>query len=490
MKRTLSFLLLASFAACQGVPGDTGDPGAIGDKGEKGDKGDPGNGQASLTALLPSTAFAARTMQFQLTGVATRFAQTSSVTFDDPAINVTKMDVGSGTNLRLTVEIGAGAKLGTHDLQISSPPTGGDGPNEDLKLTGALWVSPSLTLELPSGATGGPQVVAGGLVDVVVLNQDFRENPFWSQTRFSGSLSVIGQVTANTARLAGSAIADALVSDGPLAVGAVTTGPFGQTITYVASAADKGAPQAKARAATALTLGTGKTGETIAQKRATNLYKVTTTADNQVVHVQFSSFGAGWSYARPMGYFAPASGKFSEGQAFDSWGVGYSPTTRNALSLVAKKGDQYAAVLASDQSGSVGHTYTIMAKATVASALSSLKEPAGGDSAGTPLVTITSLDKAYYGQDGAIDTQWEDDFIKFVAKNTGKVYLQLSGPAGTTIGLGLRDGTCLGTIVNTSYSSSGTSGIELDARAGETYCMRITGGTVGTPYGVILNPSL
>lgn len=494
MKRTLSCLLLSVLCACQGPPGDKGEAGMMGDKGDKGDKGDIGDKGTTppvLTSLTPAVAFPGRTLLVQLSGAATHFSSSSTLSFDDPAIKVVKVDTGSNANLRATIEIGIDAKLGPHDVQISSPsPAGGDGPNEDLTLKGAFTLQPSLGVDLPTGGTAGPTVVQGGLVDLAVRNLDYRDNPFYSQTRFYGPVSSIGQVTASTVRLAGTAIVDALAPAGAIAVGASTVDPFGKTLAYVGDPKDTANPQAKARAATVLTLGTPKIGETISERRATNLYKFTTAADSQVVHMQFSNLGAGFGYSRPVGYTAPASGRFSEGQAFDSWGVGYSPSARNVLQIVQKKGDAYAVVLASDQNGSATHTYSISAKAGAAAQMSSLKEPAGGDSPASPLATIASLDKAYFGMDGTVDAAWEDDYIKFVAKSTGKVYVQVSASPGPRIGIGLRDAACTAVIQSTQYSQGGTMGLEVDVKAGDSFCLRLSGDIVGTTYGVILSPAL
>ncbi len=492
MKKTLGFLLVATLTACQGPVGDKGEVGAVGDKGDKGDKGEQGPGtNPALAALTPATMFPGRTTVMQLSGVATHFQPSSSLVFDDPAIKVTKVEVGSNANLRFTVEVGLDAKLGPHDLSISSPPTGGEAGAEDLKLKGGLTIMPSLSVELGSGVSTGPSVNQGGLVDLAVRNQDYRDNPFWSQTRFAGPVSTIGSVSATTVRLSGTALVDALAPAGALVVGGATVGPFGQTIYYSADPTDMAAPTVKARAATDLKFGTAKTGESISDKRATNLYKLTTTADSQVVHMQFTSLGTGWSSGvRPIGYTAPASGKFSEGQAFDSWGVGFTPATRNVLQLVQKKGDAYTAVLASDQSGSMAHSYTVTAKSGAATAMTSLKEPMMGDSTSSPLATIAELDKAYYGLDGAIDAAYEDDYVKFKAKTAGKVYVQISSAAGPNIGVGLRDASCNVVVLSTQYSRAGSMGLEVDAKAGDTYCLRLNGDTAGTVYSLIISPAL
>ncbi len=498
MKRTLGFLMIFALAACEGPAGEKGEIGLMGDKGtmgDKGDKGDKGTVPAELGSLTPSTAFPGRTLTMQLAGVATHFSATSSVTFDDPAIKVTKMELGGNSNLRLTVEVGLGAKLGPHDVTISSPPTGPDTGAEDLKLKGGLTVQPSLSVELASGTTMGPTVSQGGLVDLAVRNLDYRDNPFWSLSRFSGPTSSVNTVNASTVRMSGTVIVDALAPAGALAVGGTTVGPFGATIPYVSDPADTAAPQVKARTATALTLGTAKTGESISEKRATNLYKFTTAADSQVVHMQFTSLGmgwaSGWNPVRPTGYTAPASGKWSEGQAFDSWATGSMATTaRNVLQVVPKKGDAYVAVLASDLSGSMAHTYSVTAKVGNATQMSSLKEPAMGDSTMSPLVTIMSLDKAYYGTDGTIDAPNEDDFVKFTVKTAGKVYVQVSAAAGPNIGVGLRDSTCATVVQGTQYSRGGSMGFEIDAKANDTLCLRLSGDTANTAYSLIITPAL
>ena len=85
-------------------------------------------------------------------------------------------------------------------------------------------------------------------------NLDYRDNPFWSLSRFTGPTSSVNTVNASTVRMAGTVIVDALAPAGTLAVGGSTVGPFGNTIYYVSDPSDAAAPQVKARAATALTL--------------------------------------------------------------------------------------------------------------------------------------------------------------------------------------------------------------------------------------------
>jgi hypothetical protein len=113
-----------------------------------------------------------------------------------------------------------------------------------------------------------------------------------------------------------------------------------------------------------------------------------------------------------------------------------------------------------------------------------------GDSTGSPLATIAELDKAYFGTDGAFDAAYEDDFIKFKAKTTGKVFVQISAVAGPNIGVGLRDATCSTVVLSTQYNRGGSMGIELDTKAGETYCLRLSGETAGTAYSLIISPAL
>lgn len=493
MKRTLvSFLMLGLIGACGGEPVQ-GEPGARGDKGDPGSKGDPGQVSPSLQVVTPQALFAGRGAVLQLGGVGTMFASGSTVDFGDPAIKVLKVELGSIASLRVTIEVGPGARLGAHDITVTSPvpPAGGQGP-EQVKLQGGFSVLASLLNVAPMGMSG-PTADQGGFADVTARNLDYRDNPFYAGARFGGPLMQYGSATVSAASLSVTALVDALAPAGGLMTQASSVNPLGQTITYVGDPADPAAVKVKARPATALTAGMTKMGETLADRRATNLYKLTTTADNQALLLSFSGLGSGLSgMVGLVGFMAPASGRFADGASLatsqTSTMMG-GVTAHNGALLLPKAGDYYFAVYASDLSGSMNHGYAVTAKTATAGALGSLKEPATPDSAMMPVASLASLDKPYFATDGAIDVAYEYDYFKFKAAKAGRVYLSAAGTPGVRLGLGLRAADCNAYYVATTYSSAGAVANEADVAADTTYCVRVTGDAATTPYQLLIVPS-
>lgn len=500
----LSFLVLGALLAdgCgdKGDPGLQGDPGDPGEKGDRGDKGDPGKVAPALALLTPSTLYPGRSAVLQLSGVGTAFTSSSQVSFGDTAIKVAKVEAGSNANLRITVDVGLDARLGAHEVKVISPRP--DVPGDiELKLAGGLWIAPSLAIESEAGPMGmmvGPSAPQGGFVDVGMRNLDFRDNPLGTAPRLAAPLSLISTTTLTAAASRMVALVDALAPAGATRTALTTTNPLGQPVGFVADPMDAAALKVTARAATELKSGVTKTSETLPARRATNLYKVTTTTDNQLVQLTFTGFGSGLSAMfgpRLSGNTAPASGAFRDGRALDTSAtpgmVMGTASARTALWAVPKAGDTYFTIYASDLNGSLNHGYSVTAKVGAAGALGSLKEPMMGDTPMAPLATITELDKAYVGTDGAIDSNLEYDYIKFKAKQSGRVFLAVSANPGITIGLGVRGADCSVFVTAATYSSTGAVVNEFDAKAGDTYCLRVFGDSNGTtPYQIIISPGL
>jgi hypothetical protein len=500
--RCLGFLFLGSLltgAGC-GAP-EKGDPGEKGEKGDPGEKGSSGTVEPTLTLLSPASLYAGRSALVQITGIGGAFAAGSQVDFGDAAIKATKVEVGSNANLRVTVDVGLDARLGPHDVKVVSPRPAGEGTIE-LKLAGGLTVAPSLTVEPETGPMGmmvGPSAPQGGFIELAVKNLDYRDNPLGSGLKLAAPLSLISITSVSAARAQVVALVDALAPAGPVRTALSTTNPLGQSVGFVADPADTVAPKVAPRTPFELRLGGLKNGESIAARRATKLYKVTTTADGQLVQVMFTNFGTGLYPAtspRLLGYMAPTSGSFRDGRAIETSATpGMMMGTlfaRTALIAMPKAGDAYLAIYTSNFDGSPDHSFTVTAKAGAAAALSSLKEPMMGDSPAAPVATIAELDKPYVGSDGAIDANYEFDYIKFKAKQNGRVYLAVSANPGLSIGLGVRGPDCNAPFVATaSYSSSGAVANEFEAKAGETYCVRVFGDSAGTtPYQLIISPGL
>ena len=497
MKRTLiPFLLLGLVGACGGGEPVKGDPGERGDKGEPGTKGDPGQVDPALQVITPQALFAGRTAVLQIGGVGTTFAAGSTVDFGDPAVKVQKVELGSQASLRVTVEVGTAAKIGAHDVTVSSPapPTGGQGP-EQVKLKGGFTVMASLLSVAPMGMMTGATAEQGGFAELGARNLDYRDNPFYTGARIAGPFLQIGATTTSATAIAAVALVDALTPAGTLQTQVTTVNPLGQTVAYVSDPADPAAVKVKARAATALTAGMTKTGEMLAERRATNLYKLTTTADNQTLLMSFGGLGAAFTGAGAgiVGAMAPSSGHFGDGASVSpsvTVGMMGVVTAYNSAMVLPKAGDYYFTVYASDQSGSMNHSYAVTARTAATGALGSLKEPMMADTPATPLGNLAALDKPYYGTDGAIDAAYDSDYIKFKANKTGRVYVSVTTTPGVRIGVGIRQSDCTMIVAGTITSSSGTVGNEADVTDGGTYCVRVAGDATTAPYQLLIVPAL
>lgn len=501
MKKTLGMLLIGALAGCGSGSGNQSAPDG-GSDGPQVQGSDP-----AISLITPTSIYAGRTVTVQLSGVSTHFADGSSVDFGDPAITVAKVAAGSSANLRATGMVGIDARLGAHDVRVTTPgqPTGGA---EMVTLKGGFGVLPALSMELPTGATQPPSVAQGGIVDLAVHNLDDHDNPFSTMAgqpvpQLLGGATAVGAsgplVTAN--RLAGLGLVDALAPAGGLRLAVVQKGAQGQDVGFVSDPADKLAVQVTGRPPTVLAQGMTKSGEALADARATNLYKLTTAADNQVAVVAFTWLGtalAGSAGMAPkvtlVGYLAPASGRFRDGFGLDtSETPGMAASTvaaRNSLMLLPKAGDYYIAAYASDLSGSANHSYSITARWATGVSLGSLKEPTGGDSAAMPLATIARLDSPYFATDGAADTPFDEDFIRFTATKTGRVHVGVLTTAGVSMGVGLRAADCATSTAATRYSANGTVLNEADVTDGTAYCVRVVGNGQPVGYQLLLTQAL
>jgi hypothetical protein len=380
---------------------------------------------------------------------------------------------------------------------VSSPsaPAGGQGP-EQVTLKGGFTVLASLLNVAPMGMATGPVAAQGGFVDVSARNLDYRDNPLSAGARLSGPFAQVGAAAVSAVSIAAVALVDALAPAGMLQTQATTVNSLGQSVSYVADPADQAAVTVKARVATVLTTGITKTGELLADKRATNLYKLTTTADNQALLLSFSGLGSALSggFMGPSlsGAMAPANGHFAEGA-----GLGTSATSgmmgvvtaRNGVLMLPKAGDYYFSIYTSDLSGSMNHSYSVTAKTATAGALTSLKEPMTPDSPMMPVVNLAALDKPYYGTDGAIDTGYEKDYIRFKAAKAGRVYVAAVGTPGIGMYVAILAGDCTSYYVPSGYSTTGAVANEADIADATTYCVRITGDGASTPYQLLIVPS-
>ncbi|MFO0574364.1 MAG: hypothetical protein U1A78_10210 [Polyangia bacterium] len=490
-----------------GATGATGATGAMGTTGATGPKGDPGTADPSLSAVTPSGVFGARTAVLTLVGFGTHFkAGSTTVDFGDTNVKISKVDVGSATNLRVAVDVTAQAQIGAHTLTVTTPGAGTGGTDEKVTLASGFFVDASLVHELPAGVLTAPSVPQGGLATALVRNLDYRDNPFdkAGTVVVSGLTPLINLpmppapfVDATTYSSFGLVDALATAATG-LAVQLSSRTPLGTSLGYISDAKDQRAPQVTARTPFAVMLGTVHDMQQLAAPSTTALYKVTAAADNYVAQISLTNLGTalkGTVFMQPprvLGYVAPASGRFADGAPLDT-GYNLDATGnfvgRDALVLLPKMGDSYLALYTSDLSGSDKHGFSLRVKAAAGTSVA-LTEPAGGDSAMTPAATIATLDKPYYSTDAAIDQLTDVDYVKVTPSKAGKIYAAVSNTTGAMISVGLYEADC-STLVDSAAMANGPAAASAQATAvmGKSYCIRVTG-PAKTPYQLVVSPDL
>jgi len=435
---------------------------------------------AQLVGVLPASVFAERPVTIQVSGLLTHFATGTTVRFDDPALNVSKVTVQGPGYLLATVQAGSGVRLGAHDLIVESAavdPSGQPMPGrETVSLKGALVVSGTLAAEV----TGNSKIVEqGGVVDWNVRNLD-RDNPLGSVVRVDGGVRGLF-VSSLNGRIVGYGLVDALAQPGPLALH-VQSEVAGLKLGYVLEPSGSSVPQIAARSAMALTLGVALSGEKLNTGKQSNLYKLSTSSDAQVVSLTFSVEG-GLLSSPILGAVAPASGRFTDGQLFY---VSTNFATHTALAFLPNRGDSYAAVLTTSLSG--GGMYTVTARAADLIQLS-LTEPATPDTPASPLTEV-ALSGPRLAQDGALDGIADVDYLRIKPSKTGRLFVQAVTPgqslSPSTVSVAILGGDC-----TTPLAALRPVQQEAAVTAGQEYCVVIASptGYVG-PYQFIATQEL
>lgn len=477
--RTLIALLPLSLSVSCGDP-EVGPIGPKGDPGPQGDPGPVGTLPAQLVGVLPGTAFAERSFTLQVSGLLTHFAAGTSVRFDDPEITVSKITVQGPGYLIAQVQSSPKVRLGAHDITVESEavtPTGQPTPSREVvTLKGALVINGTLAAD----ATGNSKSVEqGGVVDFNLRNID-RDSTLASNVRVDGGVRGL-YVSSLSGRVVGYGLVDALAPAGPLFLH-VTSESLSQKTGFTLEPSGAAVPQVTARTATALTVGMATTGEKLSAGKQSNLYKLTTTSDAQLLMLTFAVEGG--LLSNPLlGAVAPQNGHFSDGQLFY---VSTNLTTQTALAYLPKKGDSYVAALTTSLPG--GGTYSITAKTTNVTA-QSIKEPATPDSAAMPLAEL-ALDGPRIGTDAAIDSIGDADYIRIKPSKTGRLYVQAVTP-----GQSLSPSTVSVSILAGDCTSAGSPlrpvAQEAAVMAGQSYCAVIASptGYVGS-YQLLVSQDL
>jgi hypothetical protein len=244
---------------------------------------------------------------------------------------------------------------------------------------------------------------------------------------------------------------------------------------------DSLSPKVSPRMATVLIPGESRSGEKFSEPRQSQLYKITTMADDQVLIL-----GATVSMAllgtTLAGAMAPSSGRFSEGHFLYA---SSNMTTQTLLAALPKKGEQYIALLPSNLAGGAGFDYTLNPKVSAARRFASKEDPKAPDSPAMPLATVM-LEGAALSNDGALDMPGDVDYLRVNVNTTGRLYVQATTPnlhfSNPAISVGILQGDCMTTV-----APPRTAQQEAPVSAGQTYCLRIAAmGTTVELYQIII----
>lgn len=463
MRTTLSLtsVIWLPLVVCCGEPGPQGPQGSQGPEGPAGMQGPPGTAPAIepvLNLITPARAFPDRSVLLQISGAGTHFKADTRVRLDDPEITVGRVTVGSAGYLAAELRIGARARLGPHDVIVETQtPAGPEAP----ELKGSFSVIASLVAEA-QGNSSAPQ---GGLVDFNLRSVD-RENPPTGTATVGGDVRAL-YLSALGSRAVGYGLVDALAAPGGLPI-SLTFVSGDAKLAYVLDPMDPSAPKVTARTPTALTLGMIQGGEKIGAPRTSNLYKLTTEVDDAVLTLSFNTTGP-LAMSTVAGAVAPTSGRFSEGQFFYASQAGGLQT---ALALGGKKGAHYISVLPANLGGGADFGYSITARAEAARSVSLKESAMSPDTPAMPLGTLT-LDMPQVSTDAALDSAGDLDHVRFVAKKSGKLFVQAMTP-GLNLGSPATSVTLFQADCLTQIAPPRAVQQEASVTADQTYCARIS----------------
>jgi hypothetical protein len=348
--------------------------------------------------------------------------------------------------------------------------------------------SPQRLLSIDETATTA-NTRSGGLVDLLLRPAD-REQPFIGEPALRGDLRAlwISSLPGST-RLVATALVDALAPAGPLALSlTLRDRSHARTTLYAPPPDAPHPPWVTSRPATPLLVGATLRGETLATPRASNLYRLNTAADDQVLVLRYTTSGSLLGFALG-GAVAPGSGRFAAGEFFyASIGVTSSGSgSQTALAWLPGRGDQYVATFAASLGGGADYVYDLTALLRPGTRRSAV-ESSPPDAPATPLLSLT-LDGAYVGEGAALDRAGDVDYIRLTAPRDLRVYVKATIPAqglGGSTGLGvavaLTGGDC-----KTPLAAARPVQQEAAIASGGTACAVISSpaGYVG-PYALII----
>lgn len=430
--------------------------------------------EPALSAIIPNTGFRNRLVELQITAVNTHFEAGTLVDFDDPEIKLA-FTYQSSVNLQVYANIGGAARLGPHDVTVT---TLGPTPDEPVKivLKGGFTVLSALAFESTSA-----EAAQGGLVNLTVLNRDFRDTPLQTSSITIKEGPLLLDLQGATAyRYSWRGLIDALVTPGPLQVELQGRSPLGELVSYDTSPTDPHAGNVQIRAATILTPGLPLPRQQLASSNQTNLYSITASDSDRVLMVTYSNAGVGLLLDGLVTITAPASGRFRDGQRIALPSL--HETTYTALALLPHGGMTYFAVFPGSFGGAPdSYAYEISARTAAAQQVDLAERTPDGPA--QPLLSAM-LDGPIYSESGAIEPASDNDYIKFVPSHAGRVFAQATGTQAYSLKITFYQNDCA-----TQLGPGRGFQQEADVNAGIEYCVRLSA-AAATPYRFILSPML
>ena len=386
---------LGALAACTGETGPAGPQGSKGLKGDDGKDGTDGTGTASVSAVSPTNAFLSRTIDVQIAGNGTEWADKTTVDFGDN-IKVNKITVGSGTGLVANITIDKAAAIGARDVTVTDDAGGKEVFKGAFNINSPLKV----TIDQPDGVPqGGVAIIHAQMLD---LSTPFDVNNI--SVAFSVDIAS-GDPTATDYGVDFAVEADVLAAAGDVDL-TVTSGVDPDAIDSPAAKAFKVA----ARTPKTLSAAAASTG-TIASESDTALLEYTP-ADASQRFVQFNLSATSSdpnASVSAQATLIPKSGKYADGSPF-----------AGRIGMGLKSADPYYVVVTDGQSlfgaGDVPFNYSLNVVDVACTAMDEGTETAAANNNG-PLgaISIAKLPGLVNGTlgYGAVTADADVDYFTF-----------------------------------------------------------------------------
>lgn len=457
---------LAAVGLCCWLAGcGPGEPGPVGPTGPTGPQGSQGTVAPSIAILNPLSMFSARQGTLQIAGLGTHFTANSTVDFGDAGITTSQVVAVNETALRVTALVSDTAKLGAHDITVT---TG----SEVVKLTGGFLVQAPLQYRKPPTPL---TVQQGGVIPLSLLNLDYRDNQFSNAIMIKDAHLSLGITPQGQGGVSGAVLVDALATK--LGLTLTTTNAFGQPIDFATDPADPNAPTLAPRTAAALTVGTPVANQDLPTPYSSNLYKVTTAQADLALLLSFTNLGSTIQNEGTAGTYAPASGKFAAGRRFIAT---YSPTlgSLSAMISLGAAGDYYLSIYRNSflSTGTTGYGHSVSAKLYGVNKLTLPAEAAGGDSPAAPLRDFGMLDltKVLTASGLVLNDMFDTDYLRFTLSADATIYISV---VQTSPAVPYPSGTFLSIYANPDCATNQVGMLfqpgTVDVKAGTTYCMKI-----------------